>query len=120
VVLRAALRWASLSVAGIFGFLGVLTGYGLAAAFGLCAVSKIFNANNAGLWRLNGDDFTLKLGLGPPPPGGHELLGWWIVPIGLVASVVLILLTTEITRFAIRTFYRERPRFSSNYSGNLT
>lgn len=122
VLFRSTLRWASLSIAGMFGFFGVLAGYGLAAAFGLCALSKVFNPAKAGLWKLGGDDFTLQLGIGgpPPTPGSHELLGWWIVPIGLVASVVLILLTTEITRFAIRTFYRELPRLSSHYSGNPT
>ena len=38
---------------------------------------------------------SLRLGFGSAPPGGRELLGWWIVPIGLVVGCGLVMLTTR-------------------------
>jgi hypothetical protein len=36
--------------------------------------------------------------------GAHaqELLGWWIIPIGLVCGIVIILLTTLLLRWLLR------------------
>jgi hypothetical protein len=115
---RSALRWAGLSVVGLFGSLGVLAGYGLAGLFALCALAKPFSPSRAGLWKLGADDISLQLGVGDPPaaPGAHELLGWWIIPVGLIAAVVLILLTTAIVRYAIRAFQRERHGFRQTVS----
>jgi len=114
-LLRSAIRWVGLGAAGLFGFFAILIGYALAGAFGVCALSKPFSPGGAGLWQVGGDDFTLQLGIGgpPPTPGAHELLGWWIIPLGLGAAILLILLTTEFLRFGIRAFQRERPRWSS-------
>jgi hypothetical protein len=111
--LRRAVRWVALSIAGLFGLLGVLAGYGLAAIFALCALAKPFSPNRAGLWKLGADHISIQLGVGDPPttPGAHELLGWWIVPMGLIAAASLILLTTGIVRYAIRAFNRERRVF---------
>ena len=115
-LLRSAIRWVSLGVAGLVGFFAILVGYGLAGAFGVCALSKPFSPAGAGLWKVGGDDFTLQLGIGgpPPTPGAHELLGWWIIPLGLGGAIILILLTTEFLRFGIRAFQRERPRVSAD------
>ena len=41
---------------------------------------------------------SLRLGFGTPPPAAVDVLGFWIVPLGLIAGPMLIALTT---RFAL-------------------
>jgi hypothetical protein len=110
LLLRLSLRWASLGVQGLLVFLGALIGYALAAAFSFCAMAKPINPQRVGLWKLGTDDYSLYLGLsrslGTPP--GHELLGWSIIPLGLIAAMGLVLLTTEIGLHTIRKFQRAR------------
>ncbi len=109
-ILDSLFRWASLSLAGFWVLLGTLTGYFLGLAFLLCAILKPFHAETAGLWvySAEGGDrgFSLRLGFGSPPAGGHELLGWWIVPIGLAAGSLLILLTTRFALGCARAYRR--------------
>jgi hypothetical protein len=110
LLLKLSLRWASLSVQGFFVFLGSLIGYALAAAFSFCSLAKPLNPHHVGLWKIGEDEFSLHLGLsrslGPPP--GQEVLGWSIIPLGLIAAMVLVLLTTSIGLWTIRRFQRER------------
>ena len=101
-ILAGLFRWASLSVAGFFVLLGSLLGYFVGLALVLCAVLKPIHPQSAGLWSFRdssgGLNLSLRLGFGSPPAGGHDVLGWWIVPIGWVAGWGLVVLTT---RFAI-------------------
>ncbi len=112
--LKSSLHWASLSVQGFFVFLGALIGYSLAAAFSFCALAKPLNPHRVGLWRIDADSFSLHLGLSRslPTPPGHEVLGWWITPLGLVVAMILVLLTTEIGLRTIRRFQRARMHFA--------
>lgn len=91
-------RWASMSVAGVFVLLGTLTGYFLAGAFFLVSVLKPFYPHTAGLWTYRdstGDlGISLRLGIGNGTSVGTDLLGWWVVPIGMVAAGTLVMLTT--------------------------
>jgi hypothetical protein len=48
------------------------------------------------------------MGFGTPPEGFHELLGWWIVPIGIVLGAGLYLLTIRFGRWGIRHLRRAR------------
>src|SRR3984885_15686989 len=86
LLLRGLLRWASLSAAGVFVFIGCLVGYFVGGSFMLCGVLKPLHPHSAGLWRLadegNSYSFSLRMGFGSIPADGRELLGWWIVPIG--------------------------------------
>jgi hypothetical protein len=100
-ILDSLFRWASLSVAGFLVLLMSIMGYFLGSVLTLCAVLKTIHPNTAGLWILpNGADteISLRLGFGSPPLDGRDLLGWWIVPVGLVVGCGLIVLTT---RFAL-------------------
>ena len=110
LLLRSSFRWASLSLQGFFVFLGSLIGYALGAIFSFCALAKPINPHRVGLWRIGEDEFSLRLGLSRslPIPPGHELLGWWIIPLGLIAAMGLVLLTTSIGLRTIRRFQRER------------
>src|SRR5579872_4332739 len=96
-ILESLFRWASLSMAGFFAFMVCLVGYLLGVSFVLCALLKPIHPLTAGLWILpaGANDFmiSLRLGFGSAPAGGRELLGWWIVPIGLVVGCGLVMLT---------------------------
>ena len=112
LLVRSLFRRATLSVAGFFALIGVLCGYCVAGAFFLCALLKPFYPQTAGLWLLPDTDISLSLRLGsagPPPVDGRELLGWWIVPLGLTLGVCLVLLTFRFGLWTIRKFRSTRP-----------
>jgi hypothetical protein len=111
-ILDVLFRWASLSVAGFFVLLASIAGYFLGGSVVLCALLKPLHPRTAGLWLIPdaaGDStISLRLGFSTAPPIGKELLGWWIVPLGLVVGCGLVVLTT---RFAIWSTRRYRaPR----------
>ncbi|HXA15633.1 MAG TPA: hypothetical protein VN380_01480 [Thermoanaerobaculia bacterium] len=101
-ILESLFRWASLSIAGFFVLMGTIAGYGVGGAFLLSAALKPFHPRTAGLWSLPSSndcmDISLRLGFGSAPAGSHDLLGLWIVPVGIVVGCGLVTLTT---RFAI-------------------
>lgn len=113
-VLRGVVRLASLSVYGTFAFLVSVLGYGSAAAFLLTAAIKPFAWDRAGLWvRSAGpDDYsaTWMLGITDSPREGHELLGGWIIPIGIAAGLLLAWLTWRFGLFSLRLMGRRARR----------
>jgi Protein of unknown function (DUF1700) len=111
-ILESLFRWASLSIAGFFAFLASVVGYSLGVSFILCALLKPVHPQTTGLWILpaRADDFliSVRLGFGTAPPGSRELLGWWIVPIGLVAGCGLVMLTTRFGLWCVRQYRKSR------------
>jgi len=120
-LLESLFRWASLSLAGFVVLLGSVSGYVLAGAFLLAAVLKPLHPEAAGLWvsrEGTGDlSFSLHMGFGSAPAGGErEILGWWILPLGLLAGCGLAVLTTRIALWCARYYRQSRslPRSQSN------
>jgi hypothetical protein len=114
-VLGVLFRLASLSIAGFLVFVSSIAGYFLGLVFVLCALLKPIHPQTAGLWiyPAGGDDTTisLRLGFGSAPPDGRDVLGWWIVPIGLVVGCGLVMLTTRFALWCVRRYRRSRmPR----------
>lgn len=111
-VLEGLFRWARLSIAGFFAMLGAIVGYFLGIVFVLCALLKPFHPQTAGLWisRDSNNDlsFSIRLGFGSVPVNKHEVLGWWIVPIGLVVGCGLVMLTTRFALWCARRYRRSR------------
>ncbi len=109
-VLGSLFRWASLSVAGFLVLSASIVGYFLGGAFILCALLKPFHPQSAGLWVFpdGADDvsYSLRLGFSSVPVGGRELLGWWMVPLGLVAGGALVMLTTLFALWCARRYRR--------------
>jgi hypothetical protein len=99
-LLDSLFRWASMSLAGFVVLLGSITGYFLGAVFILVAALKPFHPETAGLWfsqDVTGDrTFSLRMGFGTVPAGMREVLGWWIVPIGLLVGLGLVIGTTQV------------------------
>ncbi|HKC11398.1 MAG TPA: hypothetical protein VKI41_05005 [Vicinamibacteria bacterium] len=107
LLLWSLFRWAAVSVAGICVLIPVIGGYLVAASFFIAALVKPFAPDRVGLWRLSNDEFSLRLGLtATVPPRGQELLGWAIVPLGLIVGSGTFLLAVWFGRWAIRRFRR--------------
>ena len=93
---------ARVSLGGFWAFLVSLTGYALAASWLLVAVVKPFLPSDVGLWRRGGETFSLTLGLMNHRPAGAELMGWWIVPVGLLVGPLLAFATWRYGRWSLR------------------
>jgi hypothetical protein len=111
-ILESLFRWASLSVAGFFVLLASIVGYFLGVVFIVVAASKPFHWQTAGVWVLpiGADDFniSIRLGFGSAPLEGREVLGWWIIPIGLAAGCALVMLTTRFAIWCARQYRKSR------------
>ena len=92
--------------------LGAITGYFLGVVFILVAVLKPFHPETAGLWTsrdASGDlSLSVHMGFGYAPVSGHEVLGWWIVPIGLLSGCLLVILTTRFGLWCARLYRKSR------------
>jgi hypothetical protein len=110
LLLRGLLRWASLSAVGAFVLLGCTIGYFVGGCLMLCAWLKPLHPHTAGLWRLADppDSYSLRLGFGSVPAGGQEVLGWWMVPVGLLAGGGLCFLTTQIALWCVQQFRKSQ------------
>jgi len=106
LILRGALRWAMVSLRGFVSFLVALFGYAMGLGFFLAAVAKPFLPDRVGLWWGPGE---YGLGVRDAAPPATELLGWWIIPVGLLAGTVLVILTTRLLRFLLRFAKFGRP-----------
>ena len=72
----------------------------------LAGFLKPIHPRTAGLWRLPGDVYSLRLGFDSVPTEGRELLGWWMLPMGLLLGGGLCFLTTPIVLWCAREFRR--------------
>ena len=99
---------AAFSAAGFIVLLGSLLAYFLGAALIVAALIKPFHSQAAGLWifpdNADGVQISLRLGFGTPPANGRELLGWWMVPVGLAVGCGLVISTTRLALWSARRF----------------
>jgi len=108
MVLRGVFHWATLSVKGFLVLLVCLFGYMFGASFFLAALLKPFNPTHVGLWLQTRDSFSLALGVTGAEAHGHELLGWYLIPVGCSIGGGTILLTTHFGLWCIRKFRQTR------------
>jgi len=110
-VLRGVARLARLSLYGAFAGLISFTGYALAASLLVTAAVKPFWREHAGLWRVPDPDDTWSFSLGVnSAPNGQELLGWWIIPIGVAMGALLGWLTWRFGIFSVAHMRRVARR----------
>jgi hypothetical protein len=100
-LLSALFRWAGRSMSGFLLLLLLVAGYFIAVSFLLAAVLKPFRPDRVGLWRLEEGEISLRLGFGGAVQG-QELLGWWVVPIGIAAGMLGYLGATYFVRRGLR------------------
>jgi hypothetical protein len=109
-ILDGLFRWASLSVQGFLVLMCSITGYFFGAVLILCAMLKPVHPQSAGLWEIpdgpNHVAMSLRLGFVGAPAGATEMLGWWIMPIGLTVGCALVVLTTYLALWCVRQYRR--------------
>lgn len=108
VVMGTLFRLAIKSGWALMVFLASLIGYGIAATFFLCAVAKPFYPDHVGLWWNFKDHTLVALGFIWPEQFDREVLGWWIIPLGLLGFTLAALTTTLFARWNIRLMRRSR------------
>jgi hypothetical protein len=107
LILRTTLRWATRTALGFMVFIVALVGYGVGLSLIACALLKPLVPNNIGLWI---SQHGMDLGFQTPRPPGPELLGWWIIPLGLIGSAAFILGSTIFLRWMLRFVPRTSQR----------
>lgn len=88
LILLTTLYWAMRSAIGIFVFLAGVLGYILSLTLFLMALAKPFMPDRVGVF----------VGM----PATREILGWWIIPVGLVFGPLLMIGTTRLLRWTLR------------------
>ena len=88
-------------LAGWVVLLVAALGYAWALALAGAAIEKVLSPHDVGLWYRPGRAPRITVD-GPGPSGTHELLGWWFVPVGLVAGAALLLVTRQFALWWIR------------------
>ena len=112
VILRAALRWATMGVEGFIVFVIALIGYATGVAFLLLALMKPFFPAYTGLWvGPNEFNFSFRMGATITNPASpvHEVLGWWLIPVCLVIGSLSFALTTKLLQFLMGRFRWKVP-----------
>jgi len=74
---------------GLWVFVLSSIGYAFAGCWLLTALAKPFAPDRIGLWLIPDahDDLSLSLGRHGTGAMGYDILGWWIVPMGLLIGI---------------------------------
>jgi hypothetical protein len=123
LLLRLVGAWATRSCAGVVALLLAVLGYSIALVGLGCALLKPFTPERIGLWieRVPPDDWSIQLGrVSGPPANAHEVLGWYIIPLGLIVGAGAFTATTRYLLGKVRKYRASRERSSSvSASGHL-
>jgi hypothetical protein len=113
LLLRMVSLWATRSFEGVVALAVAFIGYGAALIALGCALFKPFMPQRIGLWvrELTPGDPTYQLGrVSVPPTDARELLGWYIIPLGLIAGAGFLVLTTRYLLAKVRKYRRGRAQ----------
>ena len=106
VVMRGVHRWSTVSVRGLVLFVLGVAGYATGAALILAGVGKIFAPSQIGAWV--GPHALFNIGVNNDP-AARDVLGWWLVPVGLVGGSALFMATTRVLRWTLRFARVRKP-----------
>jgi hypothetical protein len=107
LLLRLVTLWARRSLEGVAALTVAFIGYGIALVALGCAFFKPFMPSRIGLWmwEITPGDPSFQLGrVSVPPADARELLGWYIVPFGLVIGGLALVATTRYLRAKVRRY----------------
>jgi hypothetical protein len=116
LLLRLAGLWATRSLEGLVALVLAVIGYAIALIGLGCAFFKPFTPDRIGLWvqRVPPDDFSFQLGRVAVPPGdAREVLGWYIIPLGLIIGAIAFAATTRYLLAKARKYRKTRVQDSS-------
>ena len=111
LLLRLASLWATRSLEGVVALIVAFLGYGAALIALGCALFKPFTPERIGLWvrQVAPDDVSYQLGrVSAPPTDARELLGWYIIPLGLIVGAAALALTTRYLLGKVRKYRKAR------------
>ena len=111
LLLRLVMHWATRSLEGLGALVVAFLGYGTALIALGCALFKPFMPDRVGLWvqRVPPDDWSFQLGrVATAPADAREVLGWYIVPLGLLVGAIALTATSRYLLAKVRRFRRAR------------
>ncbi|MGE5412723.1 MAG: HAAS signaling domain-containing protein [Syntrophomonadaceae bacterium] len=106
VVMRGIHRWSTVSAWGFVLFVVGVVGYATGAALALAGLLKIFAPDRIGAWV--GPHNLFDIGVNNDP-AARDVLGWWLVPLGLIGGPALVFATTRALRWTLRFARIRRP-----------
>lgn len=106
VVMRGIHRWSMVSVWGLVLFVLSIVGYATGFALILGGLGKIFAPNQVGAWV--GPHAIFNIGVNNDP-NARDVLGWWLIPVGLASGAALVVATTRLLRWTLRFARIRRP-----------
>ena len=109
-IMDSLFSWATFGSIGFLVLIGSAFGYFAGCALIACAALRPFHPSTAGLWRLPDGEVSLRMGFGIAPPGGRDMLGWSIIPLGLIVGCGLLTLTTRFALWCARQYLASRLR----------
>jgi len=105
VVMRGVQRWSRVSGWGLALFITGVAGYATAFALILCGIGKIIAPSQFGGW-VGPHAFDIGVN---HDPAARDVLGRWLVPIGLIGGPALVLGTTRVLRWTLRFARMRKP-----------
>jgi uncharacterized membrane protein len=105
VVMRGIQRWSTVSFWGFAAFVLGIVGYVAGAELIFMVVSKIFAPSQVGAW-VGPHAFNIGV---THDPTARDVLGWWLVPVGLAGGAALVVATTRVLRWTLRFARIRRP-----------
>lgn len=109
VVLRGIHRWSVVSAWGLVVFVLGIVGYATGFSLMLSALAKIVSPDRVGAW-VGGGHFSIGT---ISDPAARDVLGWWLVPIGLVLGALIVAGTMRLLRWTLRFARIRRPTGAS-------
>ena len=111
LLLRLVMRWATRSLEGLGALVVAFLGYGTALIALGCALVKPFMPDRVGLWvqKVPPDDWSFQLGrVATAPIDAREVLGWYIVPLGILVGAIALTATSRYLLAKVRKFRSAR------------
>jgi uncharacterized membrane protein len=105
VVMRGVHRWSTVSAWGFALFVIGIVGYATGGALILAGLGKIFAPSQIGAW-VGPHSFDIGVN---NDPSAREVLGWWLVPFGVVFGSLLMITTTRALRWTLRFARIRKP-----------
>jgi hypothetical protein len=115
---RLAVRWTFVIAATLALVAISAAGYFVGGGLIIFGVAKVMWPHGTGLWETQGPGDQWGLGLSggsgnAPPANAHDILGWWLLPLGFVVGPALIYFTYRLGRWSVRKLF---PRRKSQFA----
>jgi uncharacterized membrane protein len=111
LILRAAGRWAGMSLIGLVTFAFGVFGYVMGIGLFVTAVLKVLYPDRVGMW-VGPHGWDLSMGVLSAAEQGrthaHEVLGSSLIPMALIAGPIILVITTLLLRWMLRFAFHRR------------